>query len=483
MYVMKKMRTIKTVLAVLLAFITVFGCVGCSKNDDEVVTLVWYLPGSKQDDTQAVCDEVNKITEPEIGVKLDIQYIEKADFTERMQLIMASQDEFDLCFTGFVNPYLNGVRRGGFVEIDDLLDKYGKDLKKLIPDYIWEAAQVDGETYAVPCYQAMTKSRAIYFQKALVDKYNFDVSKVKKMEDIEPFLEKIRDNEPEYFPILLPGVEYFYDDPYKYEETSITNVTIDKTTDKLVFEQDQPERAQARAKIKEWYDKGFIRKDVAVAQATQQTAYACWCTDGYRPGDLKEREVGYGVDLVAAQLTDYYLYRTGATTTMTAISATSKHPEKAMKFLNLLNTNSDVFNLVAYGIEGKHYEKVDDTHIRKLADSKYNPGDVWKYGCMFTGYMLEGMDDDLWDQIKKINDESQKGVLNGFVADTTRVNTIISQMSNITSEYQSLNNGTAADLEKATAEANAKYEKAGKKDLMDFANEVVGDYLKENKKK
>lgn len=469
----------KRIMAVLLAAVMMMGFASCGKSDDnETVTLTWYLPGSKQDDTEAVCEEVNKITEPAIGVKLNIQYIEKADFTERMQLVMASQDEFDLCFTGFVNPYLNGVRKGGFVEIDDLLDKYGSDIKKMIPDYIWDASKVDGEIYAVPCYQAMTKSRAIYFQKALVDKYNFDVTKVKKLEDIEPFLEKIKNNESDYFPIMLPGVEYFYDDPYKYEETSISNVTIDKDTKQLVFEEDQPERKAAREKIKEWYDKGYIRKDVAVAQTTQQTAYACWCTDGYRPGDLREREVGYGVELVAAPITDYYLYRTGATTTMTAISATSKHPEKAMKFLNLLNTNSDVFNLVAYGIEGKHYVKVDDKHIRKLENSKYNPGDVWKYGCMFTGYMLEGMDDDLWDQIKKINDESHKGLLNGFAADTSKVNSIISQMTNISNEYKNLNNGTTSDLDKVEQEANNKYEAAGKKELMDFANQAVGDYLK-----
>lgn len=288
----------------------------------------------------------------------------------------------------------------------------------------------------------------------------------------------IKNNETSYFPIQLPGVEYFYDDPYKYEETSISNVTINKDTKELVFENDQPERLEARRKIKEWYQKGYIRKDIAVAQSTQQTAYACWCTDGYRPGDLREREVGYGVELVAAPLTDYYLYRTGATTTMTAISATSKHPEKAMKFLNLLNTNSDVFNLVAYGIEGRHYEKVDEKHIRKLADSAYNPGDSWKYGCIFTGYLLEGMDDDLWDQIKAINDSSQKGILNGFVADTTRVNSIISQMTSITNEYKNLNNGTADDLDKVIAEADKKYEDAGKADLMSFANEAVGEYLK-----
>ena len=243
----------KKVVALLLVAVMALGLVACGGTtaDGEVPTLIWYMPSEKQADTALISEEVSKIVEPKIGAKIDIQYITSSDFSERMRLIMASQDVFDLCFTGFSNPYLDGVRRGGFLEITDLLDKYGKELKEVIPDYRWEAANVDGEIYAVPTFQAMTKCRAAYLDEGLVEKYNFDISKVKKMEDLVPFLEMIRDNEKgNYFAAGLPGVEFFYEDPYRYEDTSITYVKYDSVTDELIFQYDIPEMQKAREDIK-----------------------------------------------------------------------------------------------------------------------------------------------------------------------------------------------------------------------------------------
>ncbi len=470
----------KKVVALLLIAVMALGMASCGNSaGGKVPTLVWYMPSERQADTQLVCDEINKIIEPKIGAKIDIQYIASSDFTERLRLIMASQDEFDLCFTGFSNPYLDGVRRGGFAEITDLLEEYGSELKEVIPEYLWEAANVNGELYAVPTYQAMTKCRAAYVDKALAEKYNFDVSKVTKMEDLVPFLEAIRDNEKgNWFPTQVPSLEYFYEDAYRYEDTSITYVKYDSVTGDLIYQYDVPEIEEARHTIKEWRDAGFF-PPIGTSATTDQMAV--WFTDGYRPGDVEDRAISRGREIVAAQLSDFMLQRSGATTTMTAISATSKNPEKAMQFLVEVNTNPDVFNLCAYGIEGKHYEKIDETHIKFIADSGYRPGGNWKYGVLFNGYLLEGYADDLWEQIKAVNEGSRKAVLLGFAADETPVTTQISQMANVISEYQEINNGSATNLDAKIAEFNKKIEGSGKADLMEYAEKVIGEYLAENK--
>ena len=164
---------------------------------------------------------------------------------------------------------------------------------------------------------------------------------------------------------------------------------------------------------------------------------------------------------------------------MTAISATSRYPEKAMQFIVEVNTNKEVFDLCAYGIEGKHYERLSDTHIKIDTESGYNPGGNWKYGCIFTGSLLEGYEDDLWEQIKKVNDDSKKSVLLGFVADTAPVTTIISQLATVISEYGEVNNGTSTDLEGKLAEFEKKLDAAGKKELVEYAEKVIYEYLDE----
>ena len=39
---------------------------------------------------------------------------------------------------------------------------------------------------------------------------------------------------------------------------------------------------------------------------------------------------------------------------LTAVNAQTKHPEKAVEFLNLVNTDEYLRNLLNYGIEGEH---------------------------------------------------------------------------------------------------------------------------------
>lgn len=470
----------KKTVALLLIAVMALGLVACGGNQagGDVPTLVWYLPCNRQADTQLVCDEVNKIIEPKIGAKIDIQYIASSDFTERLRLIMASQDEFDLCFTGFTNPYLDGLRRGGFVELTDLLKEYGPQLSETIPDYLWEAAMVDGEIYAIPTYQAMTMCRAIYFNKEYVDKYNFDTSKVKKLEDIKPFLEQIRDNEKgNIFPMTRPSVTYFFPEAFRYLQTSINYISVDSRTNKVLFEYDAPEYEEARKILKEWNDAGFFNPDINAS--TPVTRVACRVTDGHRPGAVADEERKYGMEIIAVPISDYAMDRKGANTTMTAISATSKHPEKAMQFIVEVNTNKEVFDLCAYGIEGKHYERISDTHIRIDTESGYVPGGNWKYGCIFTGSLLEGYEDDLWEQIKEVNDNSKKSVLLGFVADTEPVTTQISQIATVLSEYSEINNGTSINLDEKIAECEKKLETAGKKELVEYAEKAIYAYLDE----
>ena len=46
--------------------------------------------------------------------------------------------------------------------------------------------------------------------------------------------------------------------------------------------------------------------------------------------------------------------------TMMAISTASKNPERAMMFLNLLNTDPYLMTLLNYGVEGVHYNLNSD---------------------------------------------------------------------------------------------------------------------------
>ena len=104
--------------------VSLFAVTGCSNNgggDNGEITLTWYVPGDKQADMASVMEEVNKITMEKIGAKLDIQFIDTGAYAEKMRMFMASGQEFDLAFTGYINEYYKAASEGGLMDITDII--------------------------------------------------------------------------------------------------------------------------------------------------------------------------------------------------------------------------------------------------------------------------------------------------------------------------------------------------------------------------
>ena len=74
-----------------------------------------------------------------------------------------------------------------------------------------------------------------------------------------------------------------------------------------------------------------------------------------------------------------YMDSTSGQGAMMAISAVSKNPEKALEFLNLLNTDPYVMTTLNYGLEGFTFEKNDDGTITFIQENRanYSP---WRNG-------------------------------------------------------------------------------------------------------
>ena len=102
----------------------------------------------------------------------------------------------------------------------------------------------------------------------------------------------------------------------------------------------------------------------------------------------------------------------------------------------------DLYNLLTFGIEGTHYEKLDENTIRAFdyatsptADSKYG---LPKYMCgsIFNAYRLKGEPEGYNDYVKnEINDGSDKSPLLGFRCDLDKIKVESSQLQAIASEY------------------------------------------------
>ena len=449
------------------------------------VTLKWYIPLNKQTDLELVNEEVNKITTEKLGIKIDMVIIDNAAYTERMNMNMAASDDYDICWIGYLNTFVNAVSKGGLMKIDEFLEK-APALKEAIPEYLWGQSKYKGDTYIVPNVQTGVDRSALYFRQDLIEKYNFDITKITKTEDVEPFLQIILENEPDVIPFCVgSGVASLrsLDEEMKLTGEPLVVAVKDETTGKFTA-MDGLEVADtySRAKkLNEWYEKGYIRKDVATHtdDATDMRAgkYACWVSS-WKPGGVIENETKYGYDIECTFVSPAFRSPNSASGSALAIGKDSKHPQEAIKFIELLHTDKELYNLICYGIEGMHYNKIEENRIELIKDSGYSPNANWKFGTVFNAYLLPGQEDDVWEQTKIANETAKTNGLESFLFDNSQVKNIITNLNNVVQEYKVVRQGWR-NPDEYWAEFKQKLYDNGFQKYIDEYQRQLDEYLKE----
>lgn len=491
------MKKAKKIIAgsLVLALSVTAALTGCSNRggDDpnEEVTLKWVYMGDMQQDTQKVWDAFNeKLKEYLPNTKVEFEAIPGAEYAEKWKLKMASREAIDIAWTGYTSTYVDEIANGSFMELNDLLDQYGQDVKAELPDWVWEKAEFNGKIYSIPNYQMMNVLRlGIKTPKVLADEfmpaeleqritetcYSHPLAQKEDYDVIGEYLQNLKDGgklwkgvAPENLVWLgqRKGYEQLMSEtqPYVMVKTDPNFKVIN------VFEQDSMKVAYAG--LRDWYEKGFIRQDIS------------GITD-YSDGDLVEG--GYVLNMhghydmpttkqagkleeKSIPVDDKYYISASQSNTSTAIPNTAKHPERAMELLNLMNTEKgkDLLNLLAYGIEGEHYDVKDNNQINVdkavlAGTQKKYQGTVWVLGNVFNAYETDNNPVGLNDYyLHEVNEKAEVSTIMGFKPDLNPVKTEVSQVEAVTKEFEvPLRKGYLSNWQETYDEMISKMKGAG----------------------
>ncbi|MBP1965343.1 ABC transporter substrate-binding protein [Paenibacillus aceris] len=450
-----------------------------SLNDLPQVELVYYFPSLPQRDLKEVNDELNRIIGPEIHATVKLNMIDLGNYDQKMNFMIASGESFDLAFTStWVNNYYQNVAKGAYVAIDDLLEKYGPKTKAGVPDYIWNAAKVNGKLYGVINYQVMATSYGFDVQKELADKYHFDWKNAKTFEDLDPYLDAVKKGEPNKIPLeysttsdLFVGAAPLYGFDIIGDQKMPGWVRLNDKDFKVVNQYETPEFKKLIAQSRKWYEKGYFRKDAATTKeiaVDRKAARYAMAMPAYQTNDSTEDSFSdkglkaiTGVEWYRKRFTKPIITTDRAAATITAISRTSKNPDRAMMFLELMNSDPQVANLLNFGIEGKHYKKISDTRIERIKDSGYDPNFPWVFGNNLILWNTENDEPDnpeKWDLLNKSSDLSP---ILGFTFNMEAVKSEIAQCQVVIDQYLSALTTGTADPDKIQPEFIDKLKKSG----------------------
>ena len=473
----------------------------------EHVTIKWYLEGSNVSDDTEVMAAVNEYLGEKLNMTLEPIWGTWGDFDEGASLSLQSGDDVDIYFTcsWTTNEYSQYAKDGYYVRLDDpennLLEKYAPDLLGLIPDVLVDGANVEGASgfgvYAVPGYKDIANQYCWDVNVTLLEKYGYTLKDIEDRTFFEfgDILETVKQGEGANFFPLLPetsvlercvnrvaavddnGLLSYYFNPENPSEplAKYGNVFVNKfATEEFKAYADQ---------MREYYQKGYIDPECANSQTSTETrkahqleaSYLIGCQSyayGYEAQASQER--GVHVEFVPCE--DPYIDTISSRGAMMAISTASKNPERAMMFLNLLNTDPYLMTLLEYGVEGIHYNLNDDGCVvftDKRAD--YTP---WRNGMGNITILppQEGEGVGYVERFKEYYGSSHMLPTTGFTFDTDPVETEVAACKSIVEEYSTaLYHGSAK--EGMLEEMLERLDAAGMQKIVDEANNQLKEFL------
>ncbi len=432
-------------------------------------TLTFTLVGNKQEtDTPLVMKKVEAYLKDKLNVKIDLQVYGWGDpYTQKINTMLAAGEPFDVCFTAnWAANYYTNAASGYFLPLNDYLKKYPAITQILGKDF-QNASAVDGVNYAVPTNKEKVHNWGYLLKKDLVDKYKIDITKLKKMEDLDPWFEKIQKGESGVTPLLAVAMDtplHFLDWDNISDDDVPGALNPNNKSGTIVNQFIAPEQVAMYKKLRAYYEKGYIAKDAATMENTTEqfkTGKYFAMESSLKPGKDAEMTATLGFDVVQVDLTKPAMSNRETTGALLAIPAASKNPEIAFRFIEMLYTDKVLRNMFNYGIEGTHYKVNEDGRITQTdaGKNKFNLGSGWRYGDQFKDLLLDNEDPLKWQKFMDYNKSGVAMKSLGFVFDKTAVETEVSACKTVVGTYYKQLYCGAADVDatvkKLTDELNA----------------------------
>jgi len=449
---------------------------------DPVHFVVWLDQATGTDD-KIVEKAFNDLEElKELNVTVEFKTTPAGDnFSQKLDLALAAKEDVDIVLGDFGANARTRMENGAYVDISELLDtKYTLLKDTLLPEH-WATVTIDGGIYGVPHFKESSNHAMFLIHQSVVDKYNLDLSDRTVM-DLTDVLEALKAENRATFTLKYNQMSYLRDamadiNHIKFNRWVSCASYDDPKTVVNFYETD--DWMKLCLQTKEWYDNGLIVSDILTrenfnAELQDENLYGL----GYIQGDYFTqfmRREATGFDLVELQITQdtSSIHNVGYNS---CITTTCEDVDRAMAFLELLNTDPDVKNLITYGVEGMHYDLVKGQvswanypdHATAWAAANTKTGNVLiSYAPM--GYPEEGYA--LYEEIAK---DARRVPTAGFALDTTNITNEINAVKAVEIEYVNmLTCGVVNDVEATIAEMNKKMYDNGLQKIIDEAQKQL----------
>lgn len=468
------------------------------------VELSFYISGAPVNEQERIMERANAIIEEKINAHLNLIIVDGANYADKMNLMINSGDAWDLCFTaswGGINFFENAAK-GAYADLTELLPALAPETFSRIPEGLWDGVKVDGKIYASVNYQqwGVAQRKGFKFRSDLAEETGFDWQAVKgkptleALEMIGPFLGAALEKHPEMIGFeTSSGMSMFANEPLLWDMEPVGDMTgpgwVRFGEPETIINQFETEEFEEYCKImRDWYQKGYVRKDGATVKDTSPDRKAAkfvaevsygWPDSIEFPENQDIRHMSMceekDAPAVAVSTTRTVIPAAAGSTAAVAVNAQSPNIEKAVELIELLNTDDELYLLITQGEEGIDYVYDGEGNFT-LQEGKYNFNyNEWQIGQSYSPDFTRALyrrneDGDKQKEsqtiVYKADAEADVSPVTGFTFDPEPIKTQMANCASVITEMVPALSSGSIDPEKSLPEFLDRLKTAGVEDII-----------------
>ncbi|MBR3533399.1 MAG: ABC transporter substrate-binding protein [Clostridiales bacterium] len=484
-------KKIFTLMITILLLLSWTACAGVPQQQapGEPVKLIWwvYSSGDIPNDMAEVLERANEISAEKIGVTVDMVF--KTD--DQFSLDLNTGEYYDMTFTcSWCNDFDGNARLGYFYDLTDLVNEVTPGLYSSVDPW-WQIGTLNDRIYGVPMLkdlgaEVFFRLNSDYFE----GEKGLDLPDQMDFADLEPLLAMYQEDHPDEYALHMGqnGLSGMFQEHERIVDSYLvipySKAGTDEGTTIIPIWEDEEYMNMLRC-LHRWYEAGYINPDAATTTELPYSLHnpvrsgTAWT--GYR-GWSDPDTVGFNVELV--RYIGPNMSRTTEQGSLIAVNAAAseEHAAACLRYMELLYTDTDFRDLLAYGIEGQHFDYYEGTVIRTEEGANDYLLDNFVTGPAVSASVVSASSDvladpDQWTQVYEEYENATQSDTHGFSYNGESTEAIRAALNAIWDGYYcELVTGTA-DPDETMAEIQELMYEAGLQEVLDDAQNQLDEYL------
>ncbi|MFC4776724.1 extracellular solute-binding protein [Paenibacillus sp. GCM10023252] len=458
------------------------------------VELVWYLVGDAHKDQQQIVDEWNKMLEKDLNTTVKLNFTTWNDWTTKYNLLLTSGEKVDMIFASQWADFYRLANQGAFLDIKELLPKYAPKTWETVPKEHWADVTLDNKILAIPSTYAEYSPDGWVYREDW--RQELGTPELTDLASIEAYLDAVK-TKKQVTPINGIAYENVFKlframndyQPYINEFSPIASESYDNPRE-IINYAFTPEYEAWVKKMKEWQQKGYwstntlsSKQEAGDFVKTGQGA-VYWRNPSAAGGFINEvKGKGLKMELGYFPFTRFhdYVVPTLSITNGMAVPKNAANPERSLMVLDKLRNDPRYFNLMTYGIEGRHWAQGKDDKTIVVPAPGIDLNEVPRYDIASWGWRYEPnmkTEDGAWSGLEALKQEfegiAKPNTLSSISLNYDPVKSELAAVNQVVEQYgRPLMLGLVNDVDKKLQEYRDKLKSAGVDKLQEYVKTEV----------